>query len=79
MARQSQQLGTSAASISDHKHLVHERRRIKLFALKTCNIEFYFQNNKAPKEKEAVLLTQNYPFHSESSPLFKKHIALSLH
>lgn len=30
------------------------RRRIKLFALKFI-AEFYFQNNKAPKEAEAVV------------------------
>lgn len=56
-AGRSQQLGTPAACASGHPHLAHQKRRIKLFALKTCNIAFSFQNNKAPKEQEAILLT----------------------
>lgn len=48
---------TPVACISIYAHLVQEERRIKLFALKNFNMEFYFQNNKAPKEKEAILLT----------------------
>lgn len=38
------------------RHSVQAQRRIKLFALKFIT-GFYFQNNKAPKEAEAVLLT----------------------
>lgn len=38
------------------RHSVQARKRIKLFALMFITA-FYFQNNKAPKEAEAVLLT----------------------
>lgn len=55
--RKSQQDSTQVTCISMYTHLVQEERKIKLFALKNFNIEFYSQNNKAPKEKEAILLT----------------------
>lgn len=36
-------------------HLVQEEKRIKLFAFKNFSADFYIQNNKAPKEEEAIL------------------------
>ena len=54
---ESQQDSIQVACLSMYTHLVQQERRIKLFALRNFNIEFYFQNNKAPKEKEAILLT----------------------
>lgn len=53
--RKSQQGSTQVACVSMYTHPVWQERRIKLFALRNFNTEFYFQTNKAPKEKEIIL------------------------
>lgn len=53
--RGSQQDGTWVTCISTYTHLVQEEKRIKLFAFKNFSTEFYIQNNKVSKEKEAIL------------------------
>lgn len=47
--------GSTRVSSHPYTHLAQGEKRIKLFAFQKFSTEFDIQNNKVPKEEEAIL------------------------